>query len=327
MPHRSQKFFHPKIPTERNGDFSRATSALLMPSETVSVCFCELCQCELNCLRRGVRSLEVPNQLLPQQSEPGGAIYGVTCDFGVEARDHHGDTQKLAGAWRIDLGQALLGLDHAPLRGPDPAAQRDIDPDATVLVQHFFRAFQGEFFSADALPCPSHLHTVQKINHCSTSVAFRGALTSAARMARLPLPSRSRAAVLRSVVGVVLDDDRMMPIVLAGGDRAGEDGVRTVMPATVVIKGNVAVAAMMKPLTVLIDDHVTVAVVIVVMTVGGDDHIGLSRRSHSRGRHEKRHSADDHCFHCEYSICLKIPSVDNCCRCLWFRSLSPACAA
>jgi hypothetical protein len=31
------------------------------------------------------------------------------------------------------------GLDHTPLRGPDPADQRDIDSDPAVFIQHFFR--------------------------------------------------------------------------------------------------------------------------------------------------------------------------------------------
>src|SRR5690348_12273274 len=72
--------------------------------------------------------------------------------------------------WRINLGQALPGLDQLPMRGPDPAAKRDIDPDAAVLVQHFFCAFQSEFRSIDALSGLGQFH-IEKLNHCSASVA------------------------------------------------------------------------------------------------------------------------------------------------------------
>jgi len=37
-------------------------------------------------------------------------------------------------AVRIDLRQSLSGIDHAPLLGPYPAAQREIKGDATVLL-------------------------------------------------------------------------------------------------------------------------------------------------------------------------------------------------
>jgi hypothetical protein len=133
-------------------------------------------------------------------------------------------------------------------------------------------------------------------------------LTSAVRMTRLLSRSGSRALGLPLVAGVVLDDRGMMPIVMAGGDRTGEDGVRPMMPATVVIKGKVAVAAMMKPLTVLIDDCVAVFVAIMMMSVARDDHISFSRRSYSRGRHEKRHSANDHCFSLQFLRSLNWPS-------------------
>jgi hypothetical protein len=72
--------------------------------------------------------------------------------------------------WRINLCQALPGLGHLPLRGPDPAAKRDIDSDTAVLVQHFFRAFQSEFRSVDALSGLGQFH-IEKLNHCSASVA------------------------------------------------------------------------------------------------------------------------------------------------------------
>ncbi|WP_214472489.1 hypothetical protein [Mesorhizobium sp. dw_380] len=68
----------------------------------------------------------------------------------------------------IDLQQALSRFGHAPLRGSYPAAERQIDTYATVPVQHFFRAFEGEFRSANSLPGSCQFH-VQKFNHCSAT--------------------------------------------------------------------------------------------------------------------------------------------------------------
>ncbi|SJM32288.1 hypothetical protein BQ8482_280014 [Mesorhizobium delmotii] len=57
-------------------------------------------------------------------------------------------------AVRIDLHQSLSGIDHAPLLGPYPAAQREIKGDATVLVQQLIRALQrvlGSFYTLSGL--------------------------------------------------------------------------------------------------------------------------------------------------------------------------------
>ncbi|MBZ9854449.1 hypothetical protein LB566_11590 [Mesorhizobium sp. CA13] len=69
---------------------------------------------------------------------------------------------------RIDLRQALPRFGDAPLRGPYPAAKRKIDADATVSVQHFFRAFEGEFRSANPLPGLGQFH-VQEFDHRSAT--------------------------------------------------------------------------------------------------------------------------------------------------------------
>ncbi|WP_210240119.1 hypothetical protein [Mesorhizobium sp. B2-1-3] len=69
---------------------------------------------------------------------------------------------------RIDLCQALSRFGHAPLRGPYPAAEREIDADATVSVQHFFRSFEGEFRSANSLPGSGQFY-VQEFDHCSAT--------------------------------------------------------------------------------------------------------------------------------------------------------------
>ncbi|WP_224519182.1 hypothetical protein [Mesorhizobium sp. CO1-1-3] len=69
---------------------------------------------------------------------------------------------------RIDLRQALSRFGDALLRGPYPAAKREIDADATVSVQHFFRAFEGKFSSANSLPGLGQFH-VQEFDHCSAT--------------------------------------------------------------------------------------------------------------------------------------------------------------
>jgi hypothetical protein len=65
----------------------------------------------------------------------------------AEARRRPGSTRAIAG--RIDLHQAVCGLDQTPLRAY-PAAQREI------LGQHFFCAFEGELGPLDALLGISH---------------------------------------------------------------------------------------------------------------------------------------------------------------------------
>ncbi|WP_181169899.1 hypothetical protein [Mesorhizobium sp. B2-4-2] len=69
---------------------------------------------------------------------------------------------------RIDLRQALSRFAHTPLRGPYPAAKREIDADATVSVQHFFRSFEGEFRSANSLPGSGQFQ-FQEFDHCSAT--------------------------------------------------------------------------------------------------------------------------------------------------------------
>ncbi|CAH2402125.1 hypothetical protein MES4922_30499 [Mesorhizobium ventifaucium] len=54
----------------------------------------------------------------------------------------------------IFLRQSLSGIDHTPLLGPYSAAQREINGDATVLVQQLIRALQrvlGSFYSLSGL--------------------------------------------------------------------------------------------------------------------------------------------------------------------------------
>lgn len=69
----------------------------------------------------------------------------------------------------IDLGQPRSRLDHAPLRGPYPAAQRDIDADTAVFIQHFIRTFKGELRSVKPLSGSRQFH-IQKF-HCPRSIA------------------------------------------------------------------------------------------------------------------------------------------------------------
>ncbi|MBZ9704603.1 MULTISPECIES: hypothetical protein [unclassified Mesorhizobium] len=77
-------------------------------------------------------------------------------------------TQVKSVIGRIDLRQALSRFGDALLRGPYPAAKREIDADATVSVQHFFRAFEGKFSSANSLPGLGQFH-VQEFDHCSAT--------------------------------------------------------------------------------------------------------------------------------------------------------------
>ncbi|WP_287318919.1 hypothetical protein [Mesorhizobium sp.] len=43
----------------------------------------------------------------------------------------------------IDLRQPRSGLNYALLRSPYPAAQRDIDADTAVIIQHLVRTLKG----------------------------------------------------------------------------------------------------------------------------------------------------------------------------------------
>ncbi|WP_156942723.1 hypothetical protein [Mesorhizobium sp. L48C026A00] len=43
----------------------------------------------------------------------------------------------------IDLHQPRSGLNYALLRSPYPAAQRDIDADTAVIIQHLVRTLKG----------------------------------------------------------------------------------------------------------------------------------------------------------------------------------------
>jgi len=118
----------------------------------------------------------------------------------------------------------------------------------------------------------------------------------------------SRVKGRRSVLVIVLDDD-VTPQVMAGGDRAGDDHVSVVtapmMALAMVVEGDLPLVPVMKASAFVADDHGFV----MVMAMGPNDHVCLGRGSHHRGRHQKRHSANEHCFHCEYSICLEIPSI------------------
>jgi len=68
----------------------------------------------------------------------------------------------------INLREALSGLQDAPLRGPYRAAEREVDGYTTILVQHFFRAFEGEFGSANALSCSSEFQRQNIGRHPAT---------------------------------------------------------------------------------------------------------------------------------------------------------------
>lgn len=69
----------------------------------------------------------------------------------------------------IDLRQPRSGLHHAPLRSPYPAAQRDIDADAAVFIQHFIRTFKGKLRSVEPLSGSRQFH-IQKF-HYPASIA------------------------------------------------------------------------------------------------------------------------------------------------------------
>ncbi|WP_166487859.1 MULTISPECIES: hypothetical protein [Mesorhizobium] len=62
---------------------------------------------------------------------------------GVDGRDGSTRAKTVSGGW-IDLHQPRSGLGHATLRSPYPAAQRNIDADTAVFVQHFIRTPKGD---------------------------------------------------------------------------------------------------------------------------------------------------------------------------------------
>ncbi|MER9199957.1 hypothetical protein NKH74_12165 [Mesorhizobium sp. M0933] len=87
---------------------------------------------------------------------------------GVDGPD--GSTRaKSVSAGEIDPRQTRSGLDHAPLRSPYPAAQRDFDADTAVFVQHFIRTFKGELRSVEPLSGSRQFH-IQKF-HYPASIA------------------------------------------------------------------------------------------------------------------------------------------------------------
>lgn len=65
---------------------------------------------------------------------------------------------------RSDLHQALSGLRHSLLLRPYAVAQREIDPDATFFIQHFFCMIERSFCALDAQPGPGQFQ-VQYV-HC-----------------------------------------------------------------------------------------------------------------------------------------------------------------
>ncbi|SJM33012.1 hypothetical protein BQ8482_330147 [Mesorhizobium delmotii] len=92
------------------------------------------------------------------------ATFGTVASVGAANRVRVGE---------FDLRQTSPGLDHAPLRRPYPAAKRNVDSDATVLVQHLFRTFKDEFRSVNAEPGLGQFED-QKIGRCPASVGFHG---------------------------------------------------------------------------------------------------------------------------------------------------------
>ncbi|UVK36755.1 hypothetical protein LHFGNBLO_003714 [Mesorhizobium sp. AR10] len=120
-------------------------------------------------LRGGVSALDVVDHLVPQHRKPCSAMHiAVSLGLKVEGREHRWRQSGSIHAGGIDLREALPGLYHTPLRGPYRAAQREVDGYATILVQHFFRAFEREFGSADALSCPSEFQRQNIGRHPAT---------------------------------------------------------------------------------------------------------------------------------------------------------------
>ncbi|WP_287198212.1 hypothetical protein [Mesorhizobium sp.] len=69
----------------------------------------------------------------------------------------------ISAGW-IDLHQPRSGLGHATLRSPYPAAQRNIDTDTAVFIQHFIRTPKGELRSAEPLS-GSRQFQIQKFHY------------------------------------------------------------------------------------------------------------------------------------------------------------------
>ncbi|MER8439143.1 hypothetical protein, partial [Mesorhizobium sp. M1393] len=84
--HHAEPEHPPFEPVNRVCGTLRMSAALLMPREPVHGCVC-FGQRLLDFLSRGVSALDVPDHLLPQPSEPCGAIYvAVFRSFKVKGR-------------------------------------------------------------------------------------------------------------------------------------------------------------------------------------------------------------------------------------------------
>lgn len=93
----------------------------------------------------------------------------------------------------------------------------------------------------------------------------------------------------RSVPVIVLDDDRMMPIVTAGGDRAGDDRVSVVtapmMALAMVVEGDLPVVPVIKASAFIVDDDSLV----MVMAMGPNEqswvlHVMIETPCHQFGK-------------------------------------------
>jgi len=102
-------------------------------------------------------------------------------------------------------------------------------------------------------------------------------------------PGVKEPGLWRRSIAVVFDQHGAMVMVPGDGAR-DDDGIRTMVPAAVIVERDGAVVTVMQTLAVLVDD-LDVAVVTVV---GLDDYVGLGRRSDSRQSDGKRQSANDH---------------------------------
>ena len=106
------------------------------------------------------------------------------------------------------------------LRVSDPAAKRDIDADAAVLIHHFFGAFQGEFRSVDALPCKSQFQG-KKFDHCSASIAVVPSIVNPFPMLLFrPEEVTGVSALRRGLVTrfVMLSRSRAMGLIVVGAE-------------------------------------------------------------------------------------------------------------
>ncbi|WP_195174251.1 hypothetical protein [Mesorhizobium sp. INR15] len=183
-----------------------------------------------------------------------------------------------------------------------PAAESEIDSDATVFVQHFFGAFEGEFRLVHALPGPGQFH-IQKFNHF---FSIRGCAPLQSRLGREVRADRQSSNVeryqpdpapqYRLVLAVVLDDDGVV-VMTVDRTRHHNRGIWTVMPATMIVEGQRAVVAVMQALAVLVDG---LDISVMMAVVGLNDQLG---RLSCRNSKQKRQSArDQYLFHSEFSI-------------------------